>query len=63
MRFLGYEMLNFGTLARVWVFAARQTLWFGDDAFPETDGGMTAYAWFVFDSDHVGAPSLGWLLP
>ncbi len=59
-----YETLfALGKLARVWVFAARQTLWFGDDEFPETDGGMTAYAWFVFEHGHDGSPTLGWLAP
>ena len=48
-------------LARVWVFSARQTLWRGDDAAAESDGGMTAYAWFVFERDHNG-PWIGdWL--
>jgi hypothetical protein len=47
-------------LARVWVFAPRQTLWRGDDD-SEDDGGMTAYAWFVFEREHDGAPTLGWL--
>ena len=47
-------------LARVWVFSPRQTLWRGDDD-TEDDGGMTAYAWFVFEQDHVGLATLGWL--
>ena len=41
-------------LARVWIFSERQTLWRGDDAVPEEDGGMTAYAWFVFERHHSG---------
>jgi hypothetical protein len=55
------RLFSLGKLARVWVFAQRQTLWYGDDDYPETDGGMTAYAWFVFESDHDGPPTLGWL--
>lgn len=55
------RLFNLGKLARVWVFSARQTLWYGDDQFPETDGGMTAYAWFIFERDHRGPPTLGWL--
>lgn len=47
-------------LARIWVFSQRQTLWRGDEC-SEDDGGMTAYAWFVFERDHGGAPTLGWL--
>ena len=48
-------------LARVWVFSPRQTLWRGDDEAAEDDGGMTAYAWFVFEREHSGAAKLGWL--
>jgi hypothetical protein len=33
----------------------------GDDAAAESVGGMTAYAWFVFEQDHVGAYAGGWL--
>jgi ParB-like chromosome segregation protein Spo0J len=57
------KLFSYGMLARVWVFCDRQTLWFGDDAFPETDGGMTAYAWFVFetDRDRKAPVALGWL--
>lgn len=47
-------------LARVWVFASRQTLWRGDEE-SEDDGGMTAYAWFVFQRGHSGIAELGWL--
>jgi hypothetical protein len=55
------RLFSRGQLARVWVFSARQTLWRGDDTAPEDDGGMTAYAWFIFLCDHHGDPSLGWL--
>jgi hypothetical protein len=47
-------------LARVWVFSPRQTLWRGDED-TEDDGGMTAYAWFVFEGNNRGAATLGWL--
>jgi ParB-like chromosome segregation protein Spo0J len=55
------RLFSRGRLARVWVFSARQTLWRGDDAAPEDDGGMTAYAWFIFQHDHYGRASLDWL--
>jgi ParB-like chromosome segregation protein Spo0J len=48
-------------LARVWAFSPRQTLWRGDDAHPESDGGMTAYGWFVFERDHHGPYTGDWL--
>lgn len=47
---------------RVWVFSQRQTLWRGDDAMAESDGGMTAYAWFIFKLGYHGATQLGWLV-
>jgi ParB-like chromosome segregation protein Spo0J len=48
-------------LARVWIFSARQTLWRGDDEAAEDDGGQTAYAWFVFEREHNGPVTCGWL--
>lgn len=48
-------------LARIGVFSERQTLWRGDDAAPEADGGMTAYAWFIFERNHRGLYAGGWL--
>jgi hypothetical protein len=48
-------------LARMLVYSPGQTLWRGDDAAPETDGGMTDYAWFVFVRDCRSLPTLNWL--
>jgi hypothetical protein len=48
-------------LARIWAFSPRQTMWPGDDAHPESDGGMTAYGWFVFERDHHGPYTGDWL--
>jgi hypothetical protein len=47
--------------ARIWVFSRRQTLWRGDDVSPQEKGGAIAFAWFVWERGHVGAPALGWL--
>lgn len=48
--------------ARVWVLSARPTLWVGDDPNARTNGGATAYAWFVWDrAAPAGASVLGWL--
>jgi hypothetical protein len=48
-------------LARVWVCAARPALWRGDRP-AESDGGMTDYAWFVFERDHDGPYVGDWLI-
>jgi hypothetical protein len=50
-----------GKLARVWVFTPRLTLWRGDDEYAQSDGGTTAYAWFVFERDHKGPSQQDWL--
>jgi hypothetical protein len=55
-----HKLWQQGKLARIWVFSQRQTLWRGDDA-GESDGGMTEYAWFVFDLAHRGGTTIGWL--
>jgi hypothetical protein len=47
-------------LARVWVFSPRVTLWRGDTP-SENDGGMTAYAWFVFERSHQGPWTGDWI--
>lgn len=50
-------------LARIWVFSQR--LAFvpgGSDPSRKLDGGgMMAFAWFVWDSAHVGKPTIGWI--
>jgi ParB-like chromosome segregation protein Spo0J len=48
-------------LARVWCFPKRVTIWRGDDPKAEDDGGMEAYAWFIFEQDHNGPATLSWL--
>lgn len=45
--------------SRVWVFSERITFY---PKFAERKGsGTTAYAWFVWDTDHVGGTDLRWL--
>lgn len=47
-------------LARVWVF--RRRLQFNRGGVKASDnGGMVAFAWFVWDHAHSGPPTLGWL--
>lgn len=49
-------------LARVWIFAGR--LGFDRGQLAEHGrGGMIAFAWFVWDHAHSGAPSIGWISP
>ena len=47
-------------LARVWVFSKRITMWRGGVEASHS-GGMTDFAWFVWDRSHKGPPTLGWL--
>ena len=47
--------------ARIWQFCKRQTLWRGDDPNPKQKGGTIAFAWFVWERSHSGAPLIGWL--
>jgi hypothetical protein len=47
-------------LARVWVSSRRISMPPGGIEV-EAKGGAIAYAWFVWDHQHRGAPSLGWI--
>lgn len=48
-------------LARVWVFSSRVPMLRGGDEMLKGGGGMIAFAWYVWDHAHSGAPALGWL--
>lgn len=48
--------------ARIWAFSKRQTLWRGDDPEPRETGGTIAFAWYVWERSHAGAPALGWIV-
>jgi len=48
-------------LARVWVFSSRVPMLRNGDQMLKGGGGMVAFAWFVWDHNHHGAPTLGWL--
>lgn len=54
------EIFDSTPLARVWVFRKRLTMMRGEVKDGQT-GGMVAFAWFVWDRAHTGAPVLGWL--
>jgi len=48
--------------ARVWIFSKRVNLARGGDPrWRDGEGGMVAFAWYVWDPDHFGAPELGWI--
>lgn len=49
-------------LARVHVFSKRVTLWRGGhEREGEASGGMMDFAWFVWEREHRGATTLGWI--
>jgi hypothetical protein len=51
-------------LARVWVFSKRLSIArAGDPAYGAKggQGGMVAFAWFVWEHNYTGKPTLGWL--
>lgn len=48
-------------LARVWVFSARLPIWRNGINENKSGGGLIAFAWFVWDRQHVGRPVLGWV--
>jgi hypothetical protein len=48
-------------LARVWVHSKRVPMLRNGDEMGAGGGGMIAFAWFVWDHDHSGPPTLGWL--
>lgn len=47
--------------ARVWVFSERITFYMKGAQI--AGSGTTAYAWFVWDRDHVGPTELAWFKP
>jgi len=56
------KMFESTPLARVWVFAGRLSLQRARLA-EKHEGGMIAFAWFVWDHSHKGPPTLGWVSP
>lgn len=54
------KMFRTTPLARVWVFSSR-VLMTRAGMEMSGGGGMIAFAWYVWDHEHSGAPTLGWL--
>jgi hypothetical protein len=48
-------------LARVWVMSRRVPMARGKQAGADDGHGVIAFAWFVWEHGHHGAPTLGWL--
>jgi hypothetical protein len=55
------RLLESTPLARIWVFRNRLTFPLPNAENPQANGGMFAFAWFVWEHGHQGPPSLGWL--
>ena len=55
------KMFTATPLARVWVFSSRVQMIRGGWDGGKGGGSMTAFAWYVWDHEHKGPPSLGWL--
>lgn len=55
------ELFKASPLARVLVFSRRLAFVPGNKQRALDGGGMMAFAWFVWDHAHVGAPTIGWL--
>lgn len=53
------RLLRKTPLAKVWVFAERLTFRIPDRE--KQGNGMLAFCWAVFDHDHRGPPTIGWL--
>jgi len=53
------EIYDSTPIARIWVFSKRLTMYRSGIATGE--GGMLAFAWFVWERGHTGRPVVGWL--
>lgn len=56
------RMFESTPLARVWVFSGRLGMQRGRQA-KKGEGGMIAFAWFVWEHGYKGRPQLGWVSP
>lgn len=57
------DVFDEAPFARLWVFRARQSFLKGGTEPKSMNGrgGMIAYGWFIWDREHKGTPTLGWL--
>jgi hypothetical protein len=57
---VGYSaMFETLPLKKVWVFSKRLTMSKGGEK--TKNSGMLAFAWFVFEHDYDGEPTIGWI--
>lgn len=57
------KMFESTPLARVWVFSKRLSISRAGETWRSKQGGMVAFAWFVWEHGHEGPPSVGWIVP
>lgn len=57
------SMFETTPLARVWVFSRRLAISRAGEEWRSKQGGMVAFAWFVWEHGHEGPPALGWIEP
>lgn len=55
------QMFESTPLARVWVFSSRLAISRAGEEWRSKQGGLIAFAWFVWDHEHSGPPTIGWL--
>ena len=53
------EMFNRVPLSKVWVFSQRVKLTREGKSYK--NGGMIAFAWYVFDHSYIEEPTIGWI--
>jgi hypothetical protein len=56
------KMFESSPLARVWVFSRRLSMT-RSGMVAAGQGGLIAFAWFIWEVGHQGAPTLGWIEP
>lgn len=55
------DLFENSPLKNVWVFSKR--LHMSRNGEPNPNGGMLAFAWFVWERGYTGRPNLGWVSP
>jgi hypothetical protein len=53
------KILQSSGLARVWIFSKRLSL--TRNGLPMKNGGMIAFAWYIFEKGYTGKPEIGWI--
>jgi len=53
------KLLKSSPLKKVWVFSKRLTMTRNGE--PQRSTGMIAFAWFIWEKNYIGSPTIGWL--